>query len=208
MAKEKESHITYLTEQGKLDYEQKLNYLKTVRRTQIAERIRVAREFGDISENAEYESAKNEQGLIEGQISEIEHILQNCKVIDPEELRSDTVSIGNVVTFVNTDPEAEEERYTMELVGTREANPQMGRISNECPLGEALIGHHVNDVVDVRTPSGVISWKIEDIKVIVKEEKDAKENDDAKEKEADGAEENKAKDAKEKEAAENKEEAE
>lgn len=180
MANEK---LTYLTEQGKLDLEQKLNYLKTVRRTQIAERIRVAREFGDISENAEYESAKNEQGLIEGQISEYEHILQNCKIINPEELNADTVSIGTIVTFVNTAPEAEEERYTMELVGTRETNPQLGRISNECPLGEALIGHHVNDIVDVRTPSGVISWKIEDIKII-ETKKD--------ENEADGAEENEA----------------
>ena len=202
MAKETKSYTTKLTVQGKLEMEQKLTYLKTVRRTQIAERIRVAREFGDISENAEYESAKNEQGLIEGQISEYEHILQNCEIIDTTKLTGETVEVGNVITFVNTDPEAEEERYTMELVGTRETNPQMGRISNECPLGEALIGHHINDVVDVRTPSGVISWKIEDIKII----KENKTN--AEGKETDGAEENKTENAGEKEAADNKEDAE
>lgn len=178
MANEK---LTILTEQGKLDLEQKLTYLKTVRRTQIAERIRVAREFGDISENAEYESAKNEQGLIEGQISEYEHILQNCKIIATEELSTEKVSVGTVVTFVNVDPEAEEERYTMELVGTRETNPQQGRISNECPLGEALIDHRVGDVVDVRTPSGVISWKIEDIQIseTKKKENEAKQDEKA-----------------------------
>ncbi|MBQ7502240.1 transcription elongation factor GreA [bacterium] len=171
---------TILTEQGKLDLEQKLNFLKTVRRSQIADRIRVAREFGDISENAEYESAKNEQGLIEGQISDIEHTLQNCKVITIEDLSTDAVSVGTAVTFVNTDPEAEEERYTMEIVGTREANPQQGRISNECPLGEALIGHGVGDIVDVRTPSGLISWKIEDIVIVTKEDEEKKQEDSAK----------------------------
>ena len=164
MANEK---LAILTKQVKLELEQKLNYLKTTKRSQIAERIRIAREFGDISENAEYESAKAEQGFVEGTISELEHVLQNCKVIDVSELSVDTVSPGTVVTFVNAnrEPGEEEERYTMELVGTRETNPQGGRISDECPLGEALLGHGVNDIVDVRTPSGVISWKIESIQL-------------------------------------------
>ena len=164
---------TILTKQGKIDLEKKLTYLKTIKREQVAERIRTAREFGDISENAEYESAKAEQGFVEGTISEIERVLQNCKVIDTDELSCDEVSVGTVVTIVNanTPPGAPEERYTLELVGTRETNPQGGRISNECPLGEALISHGVGDLVDVRTPRGVITWKIEDIQLALAKDK-------------------------------------
>ncbi len=160
---------TILTKQGKIDIEKKLNYLKTIKREQVAERIRIAREFGDISENAEYESAKAEQGFVEGTISELERVLQNCRVIEVDELSCDEVNLGTKVTIVSVsdDPNSEEERYTLELVGTRETNPQGGRISNECPLGEALISHGVGDVVDVRTPSGVLSWRIENIQLAV-----------------------------------------
>lgn len=155
---------TILTKQGKIDLEKKLDYLRSTKRAQIAERIKIAREFGDISENAEYEAAKAEQGFIEGTISQIERDLQNCIVIDTESC--DEVALGTKVTFSNVHPEeGKDERYTMELVGTRETNPQKGRISNVCPLGMALIGHGVGDLVDVRTPSGVMTWKIEAIQL-------------------------------------------
>ena len=167
MANEK---TNYLTRQGLIDAQQKLNYLKTTKREQIAERIRIAREFGDISENAEYESAKAEQGFVEGTISELERVLQNYTIIGEDadgivggQLRE--VNLGVLVTIVNTekDEDGSEERYSLEIVGTRETNPQNGRISNDCPLGAALIGHGLGDIVDVKTPSGIISWKIESI---------------------------------------------
>ncbi|MGM9991413.1 MAG: transcription elongation factor GreA [Candidatus Bruticola sp.] len=169
MANEK---TNYLTRQGLIEAQQKLQYLKTTKREQIAERIRVAREFGDISENAEYESAKAEQGFVEGTISELERVLQNYTIIgesaDDGGAQLSEVNLGTLVTIVNMDLDenGQEERYSLELVGTRETNPQGGRISNECPLGAALLHHGLGDIVDVKTPSGVISWKIEKIQPV------------------------------------------
>lgn len=164
---------TVLTLEGKINYEKKLNYLKTTRREQISERIRTAREFGDISENAEYENAKIEQAFVEGEISDLEKLLKNAVVINKSEVKTDQVGLGTVVTIENVTKDSkrkktveapEKEILSLEIVGTRETNPQHGRISNECPLGLALHEHGIGDIVDVRTPAGVISWKILEIR--------------------------------------------
>ena len=171
-----------ITKQGKKNLETELNYLKTIKRAQIAERIRIARDFGDISENAEYEAAKNEQGLNEGRISEIEYTLENCIVIDTDNLSGDTVASGTEVTFscVSNDPNLHGKVYTMKIVGQKETCPQEGRMSTDCPIALALNDHKVGDVVDVRSPIGVLRWKIEHIEVPkdYKEDKN-KENEQA-----------------------------
>ena len=158
---------TFLTAEGKAKYEKKLKYLKGPRREQLAERIRTAREFGDISENAEYESAKAEQAFVEGEISDLEKLLKRAQVINKSDIRTDEVGLGTSVTIQNMLEGEENEIITFEIVGTRETKPQNGRISNISPLGLALIGHGKYEIVDVRTPGGLATWKILDIHTTV-----------------------------------------
>ncbi|MPW27173.1 transcription elongation factor GreA [Alkalibaculum sp. M08DMB] len=146
-----------LTYEGLKKLENDLEYLKTVKRREIAERIKVAREFGDISENAEYDEAKNEQAFTEGKIVEIEHKLKIAKVIDDDDIDTDTVSIGATVKV--KDMEFDEECKFV-IVGSTEADPYKDKISNESPIGEALLGKKVGDVVVVEIPDGNISYEI------------------------------------------------
>lgn len=145
----KEVVVTYagLT---KLEYE--LNQLKTVRRKEIAEKIKVARGYGDLSENSEYDEAKNEQGMIESRIAELEKMLKNIRVIDEEELTNEHVMVGSHVKV--RDEDGEEDEY--DIVGSTEADPMSGKISDESPVGGALMGHGVGDRVEVQLPSGAI----------------------------------------------------
>lgn len=147
----------HLTEEGKERYEKELENLRIVRRPQVSERIRTAREFGDISENAEYESAKQEQAFVEGRISELEKLLKNAIVIKNSEIRTDVVSLGTSVTVCDL---SNNETLKFGIVGTREADPRHGKLSNECPLGMAIMGHSAGEVVDVRTAEGITAWKI------------------------------------------------
>lgn len=142
-----------LTKEGKEELEKRLEYLKLEKRKEITERIKVAREFGDLSENAEYDAAKNEQAMIEGEILEIEDKLKNAVIIK-EEVKNGVVSLGSKVDFVMAD--APDEVDTYEIVGTTEADVEAGRISNESPIGNALLGRKKGDNVSVSTPSGVI----------------------------------------------------
>ena len=142
-----------LTKEGKEELEKRLEYLKLEKRKEITERIKVAREFGDLSENAEYDAAKNEQAMIEGEILEIEDKLKNAVIIK-EEVKHGVVSLGSKVDFVMAD--APDEVDTYEIVGTTEADVEAGRISNESPIGNALLGRKKGDNVSVSTPSGVI----------------------------------------------------
>ncbi|HEY8344601.1 MAG TPA: transcription elongation factor GreA [Bacillota bacterium] len=157
MANEKE---TVLTLEGLAKLEKELEYLKTVRRREVAERIKQAIEFGDISENSEYEDAKNEQGFIEGRILSLEKMLRNAKVIDDEEVQTDKVSLGSKV-FI-TDLETNE-KLVYTIVGSAEADPSAQRISNESPVGKALLGKGIKEVVEINVPVGILRYRIDRI---------------------------------------------
>ncbi len=149
MQSNKEVVVTYagLT---KLEYE--LDQLKTVRRKEVAEKIKVARGYGDLSENSEYDEAKNEQGFIESRIAELEKMLKNIRVIDEDELTTEHVMVGSHVRL--KDEDGEEDEY--DIVGSTEADPVGGKISDESPVGAALVGHGVGDRVEVHLPSGAL----------------------------------------------------
>ncbi|SFM18422.1 transcription elongation factor GreA [Pelosinus propionicus] len=150
-----------LTAEGLKKIEQKFEYLKSVRRREVAERIKQAIEFGDISENSEYEDAKNEQAFIEGEIITLEKMLRNSKVIDEQEIKTDVVSIG--VTVVLKDLEyGDEFEYT--LVGSAEADPVEFKISNESPVGQAILGQKIGSIVEVNVPAGILKYEVIDIK--------------------------------------------
>ena len=149
-----------LTASGVAKYEERLEYLKTVRRLEIAEQIKVARAFGDISENAEYDEAKNEQARIEREIMNIENMLRVAVVIDEDSIDTHIVSIGGTIRVLDVEYD-EELEYT--IVGPAEADPEENKLSNESPVGRALLGHTIGDTVDVSTPGGVLSFRIIDI---------------------------------------------
>lgn len=150
-----------LTKDGLKKLQDELENLKSVRRIEVAERIKQAIAFGDISENSEYDDAKNEQAFIEGRIQELEQKLRNVEVISEEKKSKNVVTMG--CTVVVRDMELEEDmEYT--LVGTAEADPEAMRISNESPVGAAILGQKVNKVVEVQAPVGTIKYKIIKIK--------------------------------------------
>jgi transcription elongation factor GreA len=152
----------FLTEQGYQELEEKLTFLKTVQRQEISERIKIAREFGDISENAEYDAAKNDQAQIEGEIAEIEVKLRNAKIIE-EVSSTEVVSIGCSVKIQNMDVKGKEPEI-YKIVGTTESNPLQKRISNESPVGKACIGAKVGQTVTVLSPQGKqIKYKVLEI---------------------------------------------
>lgn len=144
-----------LTKEGLRQLEEELDQLVRVRRGEVAERIRQSRDFGDITENAEYAEAKNEQSLVEGRIQTLEGMIRNAVVIEDEPREKGVVGVGAKVT-VGTD-EGEE---TYDIVGPAEADPRVGRISNESPLGRALLGHRTGEEVEWTSPSGTSRVKI------------------------------------------------
>lgn len=158
LAAEKEFPMTLA---GKEKLVQELEYLKTVKRKEVVERIKIARSFGDLSENSEYDSAKEEQAFVEGRITTIENMIRNAKIIEEGEAASDSVSLGRSVTFIEL-PDGEEETYT--IVGSAEADPFEGKISNDSPIAKSLMGKKVGDEVSVQTPGGEMSVRIISIK--------------------------------------------
>lgn len=146
-----------MTAEGKEKLENELKELKTVKRKEVVERIKIARGFGDLSENSEYESAKDEQAFIEGRIHTIENMLQNAQIIDNSNSKEGEVSLGRSVIFKEL-PDGLEEEYT--IVGKAEADPFSGKISNESPIAEALIGKAVGDTVQIDTPGGTMEVEI------------------------------------------------
>ena len=142
---------TILTPTGLQELKDKIEYLSTTRRREVAERIRDARDFGDIAENAEYDDAKNEQAMLERQIAELEDKLRSATVIDESEVSTDTVQVG---TIVHVKDEETSKSVKYKIVGSAEANPSEQRLSNESPGGKALIGHKRNEVVSVPVPRG------------------------------------------------------
>ncbi|WP_087947082.1 transcription elongation factor GreA [Bacillus timonensis] len=140
-----------MTLEGKQKLEQELEHLKTVKRKEVVERIKIARSFGDLSENSEYDSAKDEQAFVEGRITTIENMIRNAKIIEEDVNSAGKVSLGKSVTFIEL-PDGEEETYT--IVGSAEADPFEGKISNDSPIAKSLLGKNVGDRVTVQTPGG------------------------------------------------------
>lgn len=150
-----------LTQEGYDKLEEDLNYLKTEKRTEIAERIKTARGFGDLSENAEYDEAKTAQSENEEQIAELETMLRNAKIIDAKDIDTKSIQIGNTVKL--HDEEFDEDiEYT--IVGSTEVNLDENKISNESPIGKALMGRKKGEIVEVEAPAGMIKFKILSIK--------------------------------------------
>ena len=154
---EKKNILTY---EGLRRYEDELHELKVVKRQEVAQKIKEAREQGDLSENAEYDAAKDEQRDIELRIEEIEKILKNAEVVVEDEVDLDKISVGCTVKVFDVEYEEEME---FKIVGSTEANSLKGKISNESPVGRALIGKKAGDVVSVETQAGVIEYKVMDI---------------------------------------------
>jgi transcription elongation factor GreA len=150
-----------LTQDGYQKLEDEVELLKTVRRREVADRIKVAISFGDISENAEYDEAKNEQAQMEERILKLENMIRNAVIIDESKIDINVVTIGSIVK-VNDMEFDEEVEYT--IVGSAEADPYEGRISNESPVGRALLDTTVGQVVDVHVPDGVVKFKILEIR--------------------------------------------
>ncbi|MBR4059198.1 MAG: transcription elongation factor GreA [Lachnospiraceae bacterium] len=149
-----------LTYEGLKRYEDELEELKVVKRKEVAQKIKEAREQGDLSENAEYDAAKDEQRDIEARIEELEKLLKNAEVVDEDEVDLDKISIGCKVKILDVEFDEELE---YKIVGSTEANSLKGKISNESPVGSALMGHKVGDVVEVETQVGVIQYKVLEI---------------------------------------------
>jgi len=157
MFKEKQ----YLTQEGIDDLEKRLRILQEVRRPEVAERLHNAlEEGGELTENQEYHDAKNEQAFVEGEIVRITQILRSAVVINEDEIDTDSVQIGNKVTVLDKSTKEEE---LFHIVGSAEANPRLGKISAESPVGRALLGAKVKDKVKVETPDGVITFVIKSI---------------------------------------------
>ena len=152
-----ENKEVLLTQEGYDNIEKELEYLKTTKRTEISERIKVALGFGDLSENSEYDEAKNAQAENEVKIAELENKLRHAKIIDEKEIDTDTVQIGNTVKVLDIEFN-EEVSYT--LVGSTEVDLSQNKISNESPIGSAILGAKKNQVVEVQAPAGVVQYKV------------------------------------------------
>lgn len=150
-----------MTYEGVKKLEEELEYLKTVKRKEITEKIKVVLGYGDLSENSEYDEAKNDQAFTEGRIIQLENMLKNAVVVDESEIPKDKVSVGSIVKVMDYEFD-EEVEYT--IVGSAEADPMNFKISNESPVGSALLGKKVGDVVEVAVPSGVSKFEVLEIR--------------------------------------------
>lgn len=150
----------FFTPEGLEKIEEEIEYLKTVRRKEVAERIRVALGYGDLSENSEYDEAKNEQAQVEERIAKLENMVRNATVVEEEDLDKDTVNVGTHVKVKDMDTG---ETDVFDIVGSAEADPLEGKISNESPVGSALMGRKLGEVADVEVPDGVVHYEVIEI---------------------------------------------
>lgn len=151
-----------VTREGLQKMKEELEYKETTEKMRIAEQLKVAISYGDLSENAEYDAAKNDQATLEQRINELKAMIENAVVVDESKINTDIVNFGNRVTIIDLDDEdGEEEVYT--IVGTSESDPVSGKLSNESPVGAALIGAHVGETVTALTPGGVRRLRVVDI---------------------------------------------
>jgi transcription elongation factor GreA len=146
----------FLTPEGRAKLELELKHLREVRRPEVAERIRVSKEFSDTDDNSEFEEAKNEQAFVEGRILTLEKLLAHAVEINADRQHHDMVRLGSDVTVVDGDGETD--RYT--IVGSAEVDPRQGKISNESPVGRALLGRHIGDVIEIKIPAGTLRLQI------------------------------------------------
>lgn len=153
---------TMLTAEGLKNLEEELQFLQNVKRKEIAEKIKVARSYGDLSENSEYDDAKNEQAIMEARITTIEAILKTAVIIDESDTSTENVHLTSVVT-VEMIKTGKQSKYKIVGSGSNETNPREGKISDESPVGKALMGKSVGDVVEVETPGGIIVLKVIEI---------------------------------------------
>jgi len=161
MSEQENVNKTVVSAEGLRQMEEKLKYMTTVRRAEVAEHLNIARGFGDLSENAEYDEAKDEQAKLEADIVELEAALRNVIVIDGE-ISTDAVNVGTTVRVLYLD-EGDEEEFT--IVGARESDPMNNKVSNESPIGVALLGHKMGETVSVEAPDGAYDLKILEIKL-------------------------------------------
>ncbi|HLR03812.1 MAG TPA: transcription elongation factor GreA [Virgibacillus sp.] len=147
----------YMTKEGKDNLEDELHYLKTERRQEVVERIKEARAFGDLSENSEYDAAKDEQAFVETRIAQVEKMIRNAVIIENDNENPDIVTLGKSVTFQEL-PDGDKETYT--IVGSAEADPFEGKISNDSPMAKSLLGHEKGEEVTVSTPGGDMQVKV------------------------------------------------
>jgi transcription elongation factor GreA len=150
-----------LTREGYEKLKKEIEYLSTQKRREVADRIRIAREFGDIAENAEYDDAKNEQAMLEHRIAQLEERLIAARVIEKRDIQKDVVSIGSRVKLRDI---AAKKTFEYHIVGSAEANPAENKLSNESPVGKAILGHKKGEVVEVAAPRGALKFKILEIK--------------------------------------------
>jgi len=157
-----EEGLVLITKEGLVKLKEELDHIKNVRRKEVAERLKEAISYGDLSENSEYEEAKNEQAFIEGRVIKLEKMIANAKIITETKKTESTVQIGTTVTVQNITENDEPETYT--IVGSTEANPTEYKISNESPIGSAILGKAKNDTVKVKAPAGIFEYKVLKIK--------------------------------------------
>jgi transcription elongation factor GreA len=150
-----------LTKEGYQKLKDEIEFLSTDRRREVADRIKTAREFGDIAENAEYDDAKNEQAMLEARIAKLEERLAAARVIEKRDIAKDVVSVGSTVRLRDVDAKQTVEYH---IVGSAEANPAEYKLSNESPVGQAILGHKKGETVEVKTPRGSLKYKILEIK--------------------------------------------
>lgn len=147
----------YITEEGKREKEERLKYLKNEKRPEVLEKLKIARDFGDLSENSEYDAAKKEQSIVETEIASIEETLRKAVIVGKKDISRDTVGVGSTVTVLDMDFNEED---TYKIVGVIESDPDRNYVSNESPIGSSLIGKKIGDIVSFTTPGGEVKMKI------------------------------------------------
>ncbi|GGK16434.1 transcription elongation factor GreA [Caldalkalibacillus thermarum] len=153
---------TLVTEEGLKKLKDELEYLITVKRPEVVEKIKIARSYGDLSENSEYDAARDEQAFVESRIQQLQKMIHNAKIIDASKEEEDVVTVGKTVVLQEL-PDGETEEYT--IVGRTEADPAAGKISNDSPMAKGLLGRKVGEVVTIHTPGGDIEVKILEVRV-------------------------------------------
>lgn len=147
----------FITEEGKKEKEERLRFLKNVKRLEVLEKLKVARDFGDLSENSEYDAAKKEQTIVETEIAQIEETLRKATIVSSKDIKKDEVNVGNTVLVFDMDFQEED---TYKVVGVIESDPDKNFVSNESPIGSALLGKKVGDIASFETPGGTVQLKI------------------------------------------------
>ena len=147
----------YITEEGKKEKEERLKYLKNEKRPEVLEKLKIARDFGDLSENSEYDAAKKEQSIVETEIASIEETLRKAVIVGKKDISRDTIGVGSTVTVLDMDFNEED---TYKIVGVIESDQDRNYVSNESPIGSSLIGKKIGDIVSFTTPGGEVKMKI------------------------------------------------